>query len=246
MKYLAIKDCISAASYMLTLSITVAVTLISLQGCLSKGYYDRESISPQDKFFAAMQSHEWARADAIIDEGLNIDFVGDGKENTPLMIWSQFGNDKAVIYLLSKGADINRVDSNGFSALSFAAKYGQESTVELLISRGADINLVTKRFGQLVAGGQSLLMIAAEHERGGVVNILLSHGVDVNLIDGTGMNTAMDVALTRQAEIASEIAKSPSVDSLRWLKKSEAAIGRIIETLRAHGAKTAAELSAEK
>jgi hypothetical protein len=59
MKSLATKNWVAVASGVLSLPITVMMAVVALQGCLSDGYYDQDSIPLNDKFFAALESRKW-------------------------------------------------------------------------------------------------------------------------------------------------------------------------------------------
>ena len=49
------------------------------------------------------------------------------------------GRTETVKLLLDKGADINKGDTNGKTALMWAAHYGRFQVVELLLKSGADV-----------------------------------------------------------------------------------------------------------
>ena len=51
---------------------------------------------------------------------------------------------KVVTLLLERGADVNKVDENGWTALMHAAEEGHVETVTLLLERGADVNAAVK------------------------------------------------------------------------------------------------------
>jgi ankyrin repeat protein len=59
---------------------------------------------------------------------------------TPLWGAAYGGYDDEVLFLLKRGADVNRRTSFGHTPLMVAAYKGHESTVRLLLSRGADVN----------------------------------------------------------------------------------------------------------
>ena len=49
-----------------------------------------------------------------------------------------------VSYLVSRGADVNEIDKDGNSLLTYACAYGYKDIVSYLIDKGANINHRTK------------------------------------------------------------------------------------------------------
>ena len=64
---------------------------------------------------------------------------GDYDSRTPLHLAAAEGQDKAVQYLLAKGADVNFKDRWGNTALVDAVKSGHGQVVEQILSRGGSI-----------------------------------------------------------------------------------------------------------
>ena len=75
-------------------------------------------------------------AELLLDAGATVD-VGLLKE-TPLMRASANGYIDTVQLLVARGADLNRADSGGRTALHYAAESGQHRVVEFLLNAGAD------------------------------------------------------------------------------------------------------------
>ncbi|KAM0229162.1 hypothetical protein ACHAPO_010192 [Fusarium lateritium] len=57
---------------------------------------------------------------------------------TQLFLPAAMGREDVVRAFLESGADVNDIDSNGRTALSFAAEYGHEAIVRLLLEKGAN------------------------------------------------------------------------------------------------------------
>ena len=77
----------------------------------------------------------------LVDAGADVngtESVGTVAGVSPLMMASGNGSDKAVSLLVQLGADLDRPDSDGDTAIGYAASRGQISTVRLLIAMGAD------------------------------------------------------------------------------------------------------------
>ncbi len=65
-----------------------------------------------------------------------IDFLNDLYENNTILMWAvEADNLKAVEYLLDFGADIDKKNSDGDTAMLIAARFGNAKIVELLINK---------------------------------------------------------------------------------------------------------------
>uniref|UniRef100_A0A0G4HA79 Uncharacterized protein n=1 Tax=Chromera velia CCMP2878 TaxID=1169474 RepID=A0A0G4HA79_9ALVE len=109
------------------------------------------------------------------------------------------GSVPALRALLSFGADVNRRDSQGATALMWASVRGHCDAVRTLVEWGADVEARNEdnpepswRNGK----GRSALIMAAEEGQVGVVEILLEAGANVEAVDARG-NTALMVASHR-------------------------------------------------
>jgi cytohesin len=93
-----------------------------------------------------------------------------------------FGDDEAEIVraLLKAGADPNRVDLDGTTALHYAAGAGPRA-VRLLLNAGADPNARAN-------DGRSSLFSAIEDGLPAVVEALLEGGADPSLPDESGVS----------------------------------------------------------
>jgi hypothetical protein len=86
-----------------------------------------------------------------------------------LMLAAKNGRSDAVSQLLSsKEVDVNSVDSEGMTALMWAACYGQTSVVEFLLAEGADTDYAD-------LWGKTALMKAATNGHEDIVAILNKH-----------------------------------------------------------------------
>ncbi|HPF16804.1 MAG TPA: ankyrin repeat domain-containing protein [Thermotogota bacterium] len=85
---------------------------------------------------------------AAVQSGEDIDAVNeyDQKNQTPLLRAISYGYmDPAYVeiakYLIEQGAQLAHQDSDGFTALHYAAKNGHLEVVKMLVERGADLNV---------------------------------------------------------------------------------------------------------
>jgi len=96
------------------------------------------------------------------------------------------GDIEQVKLLISKGADVNAKDKNGWTPLHSAAWYGRKDVAEVLIAKGANIN-------ETDVSGQTPLHLAASFGSMFVPELLLAKGANVNARDKAG-NTPLHVA----------------------------------------------------
>jgi len=83
---------------------------------------------------------------------------------------------KMARLLLSHGANVNLVDTEGCSALIEAASEGSAELVSLLIDSGASVSIADN-------DGWTALHYAAMHDHDQVIQILIEHGANVNCLN---------------------------------------------------------------
>jgi ankyrin repeat protein len=86
------------------------------------------------------------------------------ENNTPLMIASMFGQQKAVTYFLDAGADINAQNSVGDTALILALQYNRFETAKVLIKHKSNKINVNNQ------AGKTALLIALSLENSGFLS----------------------------------------------------------------------------
>jgi WD40 repeat protein/ankyrin repeat protein len=113
----------------------------------------------------------------------------DGEGRTPLVLLPIFQADSPVLtLLLEKGADVNAMDNQGNSALSYAARQGRIEVVRFLLDHGA------KASEPVGTGGKSL-MNAAYDGHTEIVRLLLDRGADPNTTNASYYKTEGSTAL---------------------------------------------------
>lgn len=103
--------------------------------------------------------------------------------------WARVGDcdyHEYIKYLVDRGADVNYMDTTGWTPLLIALNCGKPETIELLIKAGAPVN---KRNKSRMTG----LYLASRRGLTNVVKLLIEHGADVNATIREG-RTAIGIA----------------------------------------------------
>ncbi|MDI9363695.1 MAG: ankyrin repeat domain-containing protein [Flavobacterium sp.] len=140
-----------------------------------------------------------------------IKFLIDQKGNEPnklthdgrtYIFWAAArGNVEVVEYLISKGADVNIIDSHSATAMSFAASNGQQNTkvYDALIKAGSDVKQKNQE-------GASLLLQAIVSDKDfALTNYFILKGLTLQDVDAAG-NTAFNY-----------VAKTGNIDLMKTL-----------------------------
>ncbi len=114
-------------------------------------------------FILAANSGDITAVQDYISSGLSVDnYTGPGKI-TALMAASNQGHTAVVEALIHAGADVNRIDSCGKTALFFACWRGHSEIVNILLSSNARINSKITNPTSGLTLGQNELMVAASY-----------------------------------------------------------------------------------
>jgi len=128
----------------------------------------------------------------LIKKGYNINST-NGQGQTALMNMTR--HIECVKLLIENGCDIKRIDYNGMTALSFAAKYGHKECLKLLIEKGCDVNCINyEKMTPLMFAveiehiecakiGETVLMCASIYGYEDCIEILIKNGGNVHIKD---------------------------------------------------------------
>jgi ankyrin repeat protein len=108
----------------------------------------------------------------------------DNYGRTLLQLASSSGNESAVRVLVDFGADIDRQDSNGWTAVIGATRREASSCVELLLALGADVGVVAH-------SGQAACHFAALFEQPASLCALVAAGGDLDQPNNKGETPRM-------------------------------------------------------
>ena len=110
----------------------------------------------------------------------------------------RLGENDAVKTLVASGIDVNSVDNDGMTVLSYGVKKGNLSLINFLIENGADINHVDYK-------GISILMHSFVSKDQSIPRLLISKGANVNIIDLEGKSVIMHALEKDKGNIVSEL-----------------------------------------
>ena len=109
---------------------------------------DKLAFPTPTAFAVSMEVGDLGQAEAWLDAGLPPDFMGS-RIGSGLMIGAWEGNLELMRLFISRGADINRMNGNGETAIALAAWRGNLSAVKWLLDRGARINAPNRQWSAL-------------------------------------------------------------------------------------------------
>jgi hypothetical protein len=131
---------------------------------------------------------------------------------------------------------INRVGTDGNTALTEAVRKGHVDCVEVLLKHGADVNVVSNY-------GTTALMRAAEQGHVDCVEVLLKHGANVNAADNYGWTALIWAATNGHSDCVEVLLKHGAnvnaADNYGWTALIVAATNGhsdCVEALLKHGA----------
>lgn len=121
---------------------------------------------------------------SIVPSQLSADAVSFSTENhlhTLLMCAAAHGSEKCADYLLLSGADPNKKNFTGFTALHWAAYAGRCEIVKKLLDKKANINCRNEE-------GQTPIHIASMRGHLQFIKFLENEGADIHAVTSDGWN----------------------------------------------------------
>jgi quinoprotein dehydrogenase-associated probable ABC transporter substrate-binding protein len=111
-----------------------------------------------------------ASPDQVVTKEKLEGWLAEGADITQELSNAVIANDfDRVKFLVSKGADVNKADSQGWTPLQSAARQRRDDMIKLLIELGADVN----------AGEPTPLAAALMRDHVPSIKVLLEHGADM-------------------------------------------------------------------
>jgi ankyrin repeat protein len=166
--------------------------LSAVQLAIDKGFDFKSVHGATDPLFLAISNDAPATVIKLLINQPGVDFKHTTVEGRIyLHIAANKGNADITDYLISKGSDVNMLDANGHTALTFAAFQGNLTIplIEVFAKHGVDIKQSFKN-----KEGANLIMLEVPYDKDLIMtNYLVSKGVSLNAKDGNGY-TAFDHA----------------------------------------------------
>jgi ankyrin repeat protein len=129
------------------------------------------------KLIESVWSQDFDRAKELVKGGVDVNYQDPSSGSTALMLACGYNFADMARFLVEHGADLNRQDKQGQTALMIAA-YRSEEIFTLLLSKGADIKVKDKE-GR-TAFTHAWVGVLSEEVPLAVVETLLNKGADVN------------------------------------------------------------------
>ncbi|CAH0549306.1 unnamed protein product [Brassicogethes aeneus] len=148
--------------------------------------------------FAVIKNHT-ETAKFLINKGADVNLRGSKSNATALHVAAATGNVEIAKVLLSKDADIDAQDINGYSPLIYAVRKNHTETAKFLINKGADVNLRGSK------DNATALHDAAATGNVEIANVLVSNGADINAQDINGYSPLMCAVSNNHTETAESL-----------------------------------------
>jgi ankyrin repeat protein/beta-lactamase regulating signal transducer with metallopeptidase domain len=179
---------------------------------------------------SAVDANRLDIAELLLDRGAKPNVKGENFSALHLAAWYQ---PNFVELLISKGAEVNSKDKNGWTPLHYA---GLQS-IDFLVAKGADVNARTNQ-------GETVLHLLATGGNEDEVQLILSKGIDINVKDTLGQTALHRAIVFSQSAIAKILIKKGADVNIKDndgktaldLAKNKS-YTEIIDLLRKHGAK---------
>lgn len=154
-------------------------------------------VSPDPIAFTnSMELGDLRQAEAWLDAGMLPDFMGS-RVGSGLMIGAWEGKIDLMRLFISRGADINKLNTNGESAIALAAWKGNLEAVKWLLERGARINAPKRQWSALHYA------VFAGHAE--VADYLIEQGADIDAQSTNGSSVLMMAVYEGHQQLARKL-----------------------------------------
>jgi DNA-binding NarL/FixJ family response regulator len=141
-------------------------------------------VEPSEPLVKAAYENNLAAVKKLLASGADVDVVDKAIDSTALAQATANNNRELMRVLLHAGADINRRNRNGETALMYLSGQSGTDTVRDLIQAGADLELKDD-------DGETALMAAARLDNTGSLKALIDAGAQIEVKDEEGQTALM-------------------------------------------------------
>lgn len=172
--------------------------IIAMGALLPAGpVFSADGVLPDPIAFSnSMELGDLRQAEAWLDGGVPVDFMGS-RIGSGLMIGAWEGRVNQMQLFAARGADINRANASGETAIALAAWRGHLDAVKWLVEQGARINAPKRQW--------SALHYAVFAGHASVADYLIEHGADVNALSTNGSTVLMMAVYEGHGELARKL-----------------------------------------
>ncbi|GFN83391.1 ankyrin homolog [Plakobranchus ocellatus] len=154
----------------------------------------------------------------LLNKGADVNEAGDNSGNTPLIAAVEVsGKDRGRIHLverlISAGADINKTNSTGSTALHAAVLSQNNEAIHMLMKAGPHLEARDLR-------GRTPLLTAAYKGNVNAINMLKSYGADMRAVDKYG-NSALICFLQEHHDAEEEPLRLLAFDNIEINRQSK-------------------------
>jgi hypothetical protein len=158
-----------------TIATRLTAFLLTLIVSSVLGFAHRLYVNRQWGFNMAAFEGDITRMRVLYAVGVKVNDAGCSSRNcfAPMIHAGWGGHPEAIQFLIDRGADVNKSNSFGMTALMFAAYSGNDEAIELLLRRGADVNVSDEN-------GNTALSYAKQKRHRTTIALLLRAGAHDN------------------------------------------------------------------
>jgi ankyrin repeat protein len=155
----------------------VKIARLLIENHANVSIYDKDSETVLEHLFVKLKNESTTLS--FLKSLPNIHVTDNYEKNTALHYAARYNYPRCIDYLLSKGANVNCVNSQGQSPIFFAVKRGNWQSLELLAANGANLNLKYIAYNK----HWSPIFYAISNSDHRCVELLIRYGADLNISD---------------------------------------------------------------
>lgn len=166
-----------------------------------------DSVDPQNFFIDAFSNGNWQDVRELLTKHPNLDLDCPNEHGYSAVYYAAVGEEDGLECLLEHGANPDRVQGAGFTALYYATEAGYLENMGLLLRSGANIE-------HRAPDGWTPLLVTVHAQRFDALQLLLDAGANVNATLDSGCNAlhiAVDGAYTEMFDFLLKSGVNPNI-----------------------------------